>query len=76
MQCEADGCASYDTLPPEVANANEWTEVRLSLSCLKGLDLEAVTSPFTLKADGAGTVAVTDVHFAEDEDAQETCLSE
>tara|TARA_R110002020_G_scaffold475934_3_gene714664 strand:- start:7535 stop:10033 length:2499 start_codon:yes stop_codon:yes gene_type:complete len=76
MQCEADGCAAYDTLPAEIAEANEWTQVRLALSCLKGLDLEAVTSPFTLKAEGAGTVAVTDVHFAEDEDAQETCLSE
>jgi len=76
MQCEGDDCASYDTLPADVATANEWTEVRLSLSCLKGLDLETVTSPFSLRAEGAGTIAVADIHFVEDEDAQETCLSE
>ena len=76
MQCEGDDCAGYDTLPAEIANANEWTEIRLSLSCLTAMDMKAVTSPFSLKVDGAGTVAVTDVHFTEDEDAQETCLSE
>ncbi|KCZ93341.1 glycoside hydrolase family 3 protein [Hyphomonas johnsonii] len=76
MRCDSDDCASFQPLTATQAAANEWTEVRVSLSCFSDLDLTSVLSPFSLRVTGAGSVAVSDVRFLEDADAQETCLGE
>ena len=76
MRCEGEDCASYQALPATEAPAGEWTELRVSLSCFTGLDLGSVTSPFSLRVTGPGTIAISDVRFAEDADSKETCLGE
>ena len=76
MRCEGEDCASYQALPAAEAPAGEWTELRVSLSCFAGLNLDSVTSPFSLRATGPGTIAVSDVRFAEDADSKETCPGE
>ncbi|WP_415110961.1 putative glycoside hydrolase [Hyphomonas sp.] len=76
MRCEGEDCAAYQVLSAADAKAGEWTDIRVSLICFTGLDLDSVTSPFSLRVAGPGTVAVSDVRFAEDADSKETCLGE
>ena len=76
MRCEGEDCASYQPLPAADAKAGDWTDIRVSLSCFTGLNLDSVTSPFSLRVTGPGTIAVSDVRFAEDADSKETCLGE
>lgn len=76
MLCEGeDSCEAYQALPAELAGAG-WSDIRISVSCFAAADLTKVTSPFTLRTDGAAEIAVSDVRLAEDEDGQETCLGQ
>ncbi|MGB3625024.1 MAG: glycoside hydrolase family 3 N-terminal domain-containing protein [Henriciella sp.] len=76
MACEGDDCSGTRLLSAADLGNGEWSELRISLSCLGELDLTAVTSPVLVQASGTGTLAISDARLVEDADAQETCPGE
>lgn len=73
MMCGDAPCSDFQPLEPSVT-AGEWSEIRVSLTCFEGADLENVTAPLAIRASGEASLAISGARLVEDADGQETCL--
>jgi beta-glucosidase len=71
MGCEGDDCDAF--LP--VTFKEDWSEVRLSLSCFAelGVDMAGVERAIMIAGDAGQTIGISDIGLQEDEDAAQNC---
>lgn len=71
MRCDAADCERF--LP--VTLSDDWSEVRLSLSCFadQGVDMAIIKGALLVSADSGTRMGVSDVRLEEDQDAAANC---
>ncbi len=71
MRCDAGDCERF--LP--VALSDEWSEVRLSLSCFadQGIDMAIIKGALLISANSGQSIGLSDVRLEEDQDAAPNC---
>ncbi|MCR9078314.1 MAG: exo 1,3/1,4-beta-D-glucan glucohydrolase [Hyphomonadaceae bacterium] len=71
MRCDAADCERF--LP--VTLSDDWSEVRLSLSCFadQGVDMAVIKGALLVSADSGTSMGVSNVRLEEDQDAAANC---
>lgn len=71
MRCDAADCERF--LP--VTLSDDWSEVRLSLSCFadEGVDMAVIKGALLVSADSGTSMGISDVRLEEDQDAAANC---
>lgn len=71
MRCDAHDCERF--LP--VSLTDDWSEVRLSLSCFAdaGVDMAIIKGALLISGEPGQTIGVSDVRLEEDQDAAANC---
>ena len=71
MGCDASECDAF--LP--ITLGDDWSEVRLSLSCFAdaGINMATLKRPIMIDADAGQSIAISNVRLEEDDDAAQNC---
>lgn len=71
MRCDAADCERF--LP--VTLSDDWSEVRLSLSCFadQGVDMAVIKGALLVSADSGTSMGISEVRLEEDQDAAANC---
>ncbi|MHA7900099.1 MAG: glycoside hydrolase family 3 protein [Henriciella sp.] len=71
MGCDAEACDAF--LPVDLNE--DWSEVRLSLSCYAdlGIRMDVIKRPLIISAEAGQTLGVSEIRLEEDQDAAPNC---